>query len=303
MLKTNEDKLVKISVQGEVSHPTLSVAGYNIGADGVLRMAPGVGGITYNKRVGDPCVGLAADHVEPGVSLHRNGNSGGRDNAALNFLSCIGNSATVITGDARGKTGTVTGTHGGIEHVIIDFDEAVMDKMAVGDKVQIKAFGMGLELLNHPDIRVLSCDPGLLKKWKVRDLGAGRLRVPVAALVPARIMGSGLGNNSCHRGDYDIQTFDAPTVQEYKLDKLRFGDFVAIMDADHSFGRIYKSGAVSVGVVLHSDSEVAVHGPVVTSLLTSARGLIEPVLDPKANLADVLGLRKKTPRKKIAKKE
>ena len=185
----------------------------------------------------------------------------------------------------------MTGTHGGIEHVLVDFDESVMDKMAVGDKIQIKAYGMGLELISHPDIRVLSCDPGLLKKWKVRDLGHGRLEVPVAALVPARIMGSGLGNNSCHRGDYDIQTFDAATVEEHGLGKLRFGDFVAILDADHSFGRIYKSGAVSVGVVVHSDSEVAGHGPGVTTLLTSTRGLIAPRLDPRANLAEALGLR------------
>ncbi len=35
------------------------------------------------------------------------------------------------------------------------------------------------------------------------------------------------------------------------------GDLVAIMDADHSFGRIYKEGAVSIGIVVHSDCVLA----------------------------------------------
>lgn len=300
MLKTNEDKLVKLAVIGEVSQPMLMAGGYNIGADGVPRTVPGVGGITYNKRVGDPCVGLAADHVEPGVSMRKGDEPGSRANAALNFLSCVGNQATVVSGAAKGRKGVVTGTHGGVEHVLVDFPEDVMEKMCIGDKIQIKAYGMGLELLDYPGVRVMNCDPALLKKWKLAPAGGGRLKVPVAKFVPAKIMGSGLGSVTCHKGDYDIQMFDRATVEEYGLDSLRFGDFVAIMDADHSFGRIYKSGAVSVGVVVHSASDEAGHGPGVTTLLASPGGVIEPALDPGANLADLLCLRKKPARKKPA---
>lgn len=52
----------------------------------------------------------------------------------------------------------------------------------------------------------------------------------------------------CYSGDYDIQLFDKKVVEEYHLEDLRLGDLVAIVDADHSYGRVYMTGAVSVGV-------------------------------------------------------
>jgi hypothetical protein len=104
-------------------------------------------------------------------------------------------------------------------------------------------------------------------------------------------MGSGLGRATVVRGDYDIQTFDDEMAARYGLRELRMGDIVAIVDADHSYGRIYRSGAISVGVVAHGRSFVAGHGPGVTSLLTSPDGKIEPIVDPDANLATILKLR------------
>lgn len=61
MLKTNEDKLVRISVVGEVASPILRDV-YRISAQGNPVVLPGVGGITYNIRVGDPACGWEADH-------------------------------------------------------------------------------------------------------------------------------------------------------------------------------------------------------------------------------------------------
>ena len=69
MLKTNKDKLVKMSVIGEVVSPTVGASIYRVSADGEPMILPGVGGITYNVRVGDLATGWMADHVEPGVSL------------------------------------------------------------------------------------------------------------------------------------------------------------------------------------------------------------------------------------------
>jgi|GEM_PF-1879653 hypothetical protein len=63
MLKTNAEKLIKISVTGEIASPTLRNV-YNVSATGKAQVLPGVGGITYNLRVGDPAVGWEADHVE-----------------------------------------------------------------------------------------------------------------------------------------------------------------------------------------------------------------------------------------------
>jgi hypothetical protein len=72
---------------------------------------------------------------------------------------------------------------------------------------------------------------------------------------------------------------------------LRLGDLVAIIDADHSFGRIYRQGAVSVGVVVHTNCVTAGHGPGVTTLMTSSDGKIVPQLDKNANIASLLKLR------------
>ena len=172
---------------------------------------------------------------------------------------------------------------------MIDFPPAVMERMALGDKIAIRSIGLGLELDDPGDVRVFNCDPDLLEKLVVRR--GNKFEVPVARFVPAAIMGSGLGRATVTRGDYDFQCFDPVMVKEYGLDELRYGDIVAIVDADHSYGRIYRTGAVSIGVVAHGSSDIAGHGPGVTSLLTSPSGAIVPELDAGANLATLLSLR------------
>ncbi|RLI26570.1 DUF4438 domain-containing protein [Candidatus Bathyarchaeota archaeon] len=286
MLKTNEDRLVKVSVLGEVSSPVMRYP-YRISVKGEPMVLPGVGGIRYNVRVGDPAVGWMADHVEPGVSIKV---SDVNANMALNILSCIGNEAIVVSGDAKGSKGVVIGKHGGIEHVIVDFTPDVLDKLVIGDKVLVKAYGVGLKILNLPEVRVMNIDPKLLKLMDLKIV-EGFLEVPVTHLVPASIMGSGLGAVQTYSGDYDIQLFDEETVKKYHLEDLRLGDLVAIMNAEHTYGRIYRSGAVSIGVVVHTDCVMAGHGPGVTTIMTSGSGKIKPRIDPEANIAKLLNLR------------
>ena len=103
-------------------------------------------------------------------------------------------------------------------------------------------------------------------------------------------MGSGIGALSSYRGDCDIQMFDEETVKKHKLDSLRFGDLVAITDADHTYGRCYLSGAISVGVIVHSKSDLSGHGPGFTTLLTSASGDIKTTLNSDANIGKILKL-------------
>jgi hypothetical protein len=293
MLKTNVDKLVKISVFGEVVSPVIGRSVYNISAEGVPMVLPGVGGITYNIRIGDPACGWEADHVEPGVSVENKENDprfGQGANAAFNVLSCVGNEAVVVTGDAKGAKGVVTGKHGGIEHVLVDFQTETLEKLMLGDKVLVKAFGVGLKLPDFPQILVMNMDPRFLKALNSKPKG-DKLEVPVTHIVPAATMGSGLGTNHTYSGDYDIQLFDKGVIKKHGLEDLRLGDVVAIMDADHSYGRIYKQGAVSVGIVVHTNCVTSGHGPGVTTLFTSSKGKIVPKIDAKANIATLLKLR------------
>jgi hypothetical protein len=293
MLRTNQDKLVKISVIGEVVSPTVGSAIYRISADGEPVILPGVGGITYNIRVGDPACGWMADHVEPGVSLENRVTDQRMPRAqsrALNVLSCIGNEALIVKGDAKGDSGTVVGKHGGIEHVMVDFSPEIMEKLVIEDKVMVKAYGVGLRLLDLPEIRVFNMDPNFLNAFNPKIV-EGMLEVPVTHLVPAAIMGSGLGSNHVASGDYDITLFDEETIKEYGLDDLRLGDLIAIMDADTSYGRIYRRGAITVGIITHSNCVTAGHGPGVTTLFTSKTGKIKPIIDKRANIAHILKLR------------
>ncbi len=290
-LRTNVDKLIKISVVGEIINPTVRV--YNVSATGTPVVLPGVGGITYNLRVGDLACGWEADHVEPGVSVENKENdprSGQGANTAFNVLSCVGNEGIVVNGEAKGTRGVVTGKHGGIEHVLMDFSPETLEKLMLGDKILVKAFGVGLKLLDFPDIKVMNMDPRLLEALKVETNG-DRIQVPVTHMIPAAIMGSGLGSSHVYSGDYDIQFFDEKVVAQYGLESLRLGDIVAIIDADHSFGRIYRQGAISIGVVVHTNCVSAGHGPGVTSLMTSASGKVLPVIDAKSNIASLLKLR------------
>jgi len=289
--RTNRDRVVAISVQGEVSSPIMTMP-YRVGYDGVARVGPATGGIVYNVRVGDPAFGWAGDHVEPGVSTK---DKDEKVNAAYNTLACVGNRATVVSGEAKGARGYVTGKHGGIEHVLIDFEPEVLEELAVGDKVLVRAWGQGLELPDFPGIKVMNLDPDLFERLdpEVVDGPDGpRLSVPVVAEVPGYLMGSGLGASTSHSGDYDITSQDPGLLKELGLDRLRFGDLVAIRDHSSFYGRSFRRGAIIIGVVIHSDSRIAGHGPGVTSLLTANAGEIEPRLDGRANLALLLGLRR-----------
>ncbi len=286
-LRTNADKLVAISVLGEVSQPKFSVIPYRVQAKTGMAIAlPGTGGIVYNKRIGDNCIDLIGDHIEPGVTIqYPDVNTTGTGNNGLNFLACIGNPVRVASGEAKGEIGRVTGHHGGVEHVLVDFPVKTLEKLTIGDKLQVNAFGMGLELLDAPEVKMFNLDPQLLgvMDWKVDK--SGNLIVPVTHLVPGKIMGSGLGNNNVYKGDYDIQMFDDKVVKEFNLGSMRFGDIVALTDVDNSYGRIWHSGSITIGVVIHSNSVVAGHGPGVSTLATSLSGKIKPVISEKANLA------------------
>ncbi len=296
--RINHRDLVMVTISGQIAHPVGRANPYRIGYDGVPRVLPGTGGIVLNQRIGDRCVGLAGDHIEPGVSLHNNGREvvGPRNgpNTALMTYACIGNTVRVLSGACTGQTGVVTGKHGGVNHVMVDFPSRVLAALAIGDRMQIISHGLGMRLIDYPRIEALNCSPRLLAAWGIRARD-GRLQVPASHLVPASLMGSGLGKNNTWMGDYDIQLSDAALRRRYRLGSLRFGDLVAVLDADNRRGPSFRSGRVTLGIIVHGDSTVSGHGPGFTPLLTGPASLLQPVLDARANLAAVLGIREPAP--------
>lgn len=289
-LEINRERLVEMAVTGYVREPFITSAVYRISPEGQARAFPGTGSITYNYRVGDSAVDMAGDHVEPSVSITNDGD----DQRALNVLAQIGNEVRIISGEAQGSIGTVIGKHGGIENVMVEFDDDVYDVLNIGDRMQLRVIGLGMEALNVDDLYLRNISPRLVDALTQSGMGIndeGALVVPVTHIIPAKIMGSGLGRNQVHSGDYDIQMFDEGINERYDLNSLRFGDIVAIENADNAHGRIYREGAWTIGVVVHGISTVAGHGPGVTALITSPSGNIEPEISDQSNLRYLLNLR------------
>jgi len=204
--------------------------------------------------------------------------------------ACIGNVARVITGPRRGARGIVTGKHAGGNHVLVDFDTRTLCNLNIGDRVQIYSRGLGLDCLDYPDIAVRNCCPGLLRRWNQTPRGS-TLEVRVTHVVPAAILGSGLGANAASRGDVDIELLDPVVRRRFDLAALRFGDLVCVRDADSRFGFSWSKGRVSIGVIAHSDSTVSGHGPGVAALLTGPASRFRPVFDRKANIAALFNRR------------
>ena len=206
---------------------------------------------------------------------------------AFNHLACIGNEAIVVTGEAKGATGFVTGKHGGIEHVMVHLPAESLQKMVVDDTVLIKAVGQGMKIEGFDDVVCQNLDPDLLEKLNI-EMKGGVLELPVAYEIPAVLMGSGLGSATAHSGDYDITTGDKALYDSLNLQDLRFGDLVLLQDCYNAYGREYIGGAVTVGVVIHGDSTIMGHGPGITTILTCKTAKIQGKLSRDANIATYL---------------
>ena len=283
-IATNAAQLVEMAVCGNISQPTLRYPGYTLNQDGVGQVLPGMSGVVYNARVGDPAFGWAGDHVEPGVSI-ANPESG--PEYALHYLTCIGNKAVVTSGLAKGAEGIVTGEHA---RLLVDFPPDVNDMLCVGDTVQIRAFGRGLELTDYPQITLKKCSPALIDGMNIQAIDSRKIRVPVVMELPIRIMGSGAELNPDYV-DQDLMSGDRELMAALGIDKMRLGDLVVINHADHRFGRGYREGAVSIALCIHGDSVMTGHGPGILTLLTCPEPCIEWVIDPNANIAKTLNIR------------
>ena len=282
-VRTNRDRLVTQVLSGEVWPALADRNGYRVDADGVPFLLPGMGGVTLGVHPGDPATGYATDHLEPGLSVrHRDD----RANMALQFLSCVGNRVTVHSGPAAGATGRVIGQHA---YVLVDMAAEAMAEVCTGDQVLVRARGQGLRLLDHPDVVVKNLDPELVDAMPWTTLPDGRLRVHAAVRVPAAAVGAGAGMvsefaNTDLMGAYPGQSEDL----SLGLESLRIGDVVVLEDQDHRFGRGFREGFLTVGVISTGHCRLFGHGPGPSTLLTGPAEAFDVVSDPDANLVTYL---------------
>jgi hypothetical protein len=292
LMKTNVKSLVKQKLVGEVIHPELWVErNYVATWDGRPKLTVGIGGIVYNVRVGDPVFGWSSDHLNAGAAVSHTDQS---RMMALNVFSCIGNKARVVDGEAKGMKGVVVGKTyfypGRSYRIVVDFPHDGLSKLAIGDKVEVEAWGSGLAIEGFEDVRVLSLSPRLLEEMGVAAHD-GKLRVPVVKELPGKMMGVGVGRGPTEAGAWDIQSCSHELNEELGLEKLRFGDIVAVRDVDSDWGHGVYEGGVVVGVVSHGASEIGGHGPGIAIIFSSKKGRLDSVVDEGANVARYLGLR------------
>lgn len=282
-LKTNESAMVEMAVTGVVTTPQVRPGQYIPHPDGRAAVLPGMFGITYNVRCGDRAFGWAGDHVEPGVSIDDDTNSGRHH--ALHYLNCIGNEAVVTSGMAAGEKGIVIGEHA---RILVQFSPEAHEVMAPGDRVQVMSKGQGLALTDYPGVALKKMSPRLFHAMGITESN-GRLQVKVAMELPVRIMGSGAELNSEYV-DQDLMSGDRALMAELGIDQMRLGDIIAIRHADHHWGRSYREDAVSICLCIHGDSIMTGHGPGILTLMTARDGEIDFSIDASANIATLFDL-------------
>jgi hypothetical protein len=284
----NLDQLVVTAVVGQVTTPVMAENPYEVGADGTPFVPVGAGGICYNVKVGMTAMGWAADQVEPGLSIS---NPSASANDALAVFACVGNLATVRTGAAAGATGTVIGKHESFrayKHVLVHAGDDVLEQVAPGDELLVRACGRGMAVDGAPGVACHSLGPELWEAWGPQAAD-GRISVAVTRILPPEVVGMGSGRVAAATS-FAIQTKDEDIVREHGLGDLRLGDIVAVRDWDATHYTGYRDGGLTVGVVSSGDSPLAGNGPAVTVLLSAADGSLEGRLDADANVAAILGL-------------
>ena len=282
-LKTNEKKLIKMSIGGYVTQPSFKNPGYIPDNDGNSVILPGMYGVGNNVKVGDKAFGWSGDHIEPAVSIDSENIN---EHFALHYLVCTGNKAIVRSGEAKGKTGIVTGEHA---RNLIHFEQNILEKICVGDQIDIITHGRGLKLLDFPEIEIKKIDPNLFKSmnFKVENK---KLIVDVAIELPIKIMGSGAELNSEYV-DQDLMSGDRSLMKKLKIDQMKLGDLIVINHADHRWGRSYKKDHVSIALCIHGDSVMTGHGPGIMTIMTGTKKNLGWRINKKANLKNILKIK------------
>jgi hypothetical protein len=279
----NTGELLRTALVGDVTSPVLGINPYDVTADGVPFVSIGAGGVCYTVKVGAEAHGWAADQVEPGASI---ANPDAAANEALMLYACIGNRATVRSGDAAGAVGVVTGKHEAFhayKHVLVHLPADALDALVPGDRLVVYATGRGMTVDELPEITCHSLGPELWDAWAPERSG-GRLGIRVTRVLAPEVVGMGSGRVS------GATSFALQSEADEALGGLRIGDLVAVRDWDATYYTGYHEDRVTIGVVSTGDSPVLGNGPATTILLSGPSTTFELVVDAGANLAGLLEL-------------
>jgi len=265
-------RAVAVNLLGLVEHPELGDTPYRVSADGRPYVPAGDGGIVLGLRLGESSFGRDADHAAPGACLVHPDPAARH---ALTIYSCIGNQATVRTGQAAGARGVVIGKRGELGRVVVSFDQQDLARMRPSDQVAVRTCGQGWRPPGFPAaVTLLNTDPAALRRLPVTVGGDGAyVTAGVRAVVPSKLAGNGIGRPAVG-WDLDLQ-LAAPAAGGGRADPgaapgedVLLGDLVAVSDLDARFNLGYRRGWLTVGVIVHGGSPLPGHGPGITPILT-----------------------------------
>lgn len=296
-MRTNKDSLPVKSAIGEIKPMGLQEFGMMVmDPEGRGHYRAGTGGITYNVRLGDRCMGFTGEKLQPGISTKYAGAPGpdagpfgSPENMAYNIYCCLGNEVTVAAGPLAGQKGYVTGKVSGFG-VTVDFDRDILEQMHGDERFYIKMCGVGLSIEGAEEtVAVHNLSPQLFEKLGLEACPGG-FTVPVKKILPGYLVGPGIGGSviaSCA----EIMTDHGDCDREFGLEELCFGDLVAVTDLDTTSGRTFLEGAVTIGVIVSGDSLALGDGPGLLTILSSKTGALKPVPRDGANLKNYLGIK------------
>lgn len=276
-------RAVAVNLLGLVEHPELGDTPYRVSADGRPYVPAGDGGIVLGLRLGESAFGRDADHAAPGACLVHPDPAARH---ALTIYSCIGNQATVRTGQAAGARGVVVGKRGELGRVVVSFDQQDLARMRPSDQVAVRTCGQGWRPPGLPsEVTLLNTDPAALRWLPITvDSDGACVTAGVRAILPSKLAGNGIGRPAVG-WDLDLQLggsaagggrADSGAAAD---EDMLLGDLVAVSDLDARFNLGYRRGWLTVGVIVHGASPLPGHGPGITPILTGPAEVLQAAPD------------------------
>jgi hypothetical protein len=114
--------------------------------------------------------------------------------------------------------------------------------------------------------------------------------VHVAARIPVEAIGAGAGMASEY-ANTDLMGAYAGLGDDLSLglEGLRIGDIVAMADQDHRFGRGYREGWMSIGVISTGSCQLFGHGPGPSTIMSGPAAAFHLIDDTDANIRVLAG--------------